>query len=72
MKRGNARRVLSRVMALGGVVVRQRGSHVRVRAGSCFTTVPDHGASDLPAGTLRAIERDLEPELGPGWLRTPD
>jgi predicted RNA binding protein YcfA (HicA-like mRNA interferase family) len=32
------------------------------------TTVPQH-AGDIPAGTLRAIERDLEPALGRGWLR---
>ncbi len=33
------------------------------------TTVAVHGASDIPAGTLRAIERDLEPVFGKGWLR---
>jgi predicted RNA binding protein YcfA (HicA-like mRNA interferase family) len=32
------------------------------------TTVPQH-AGDIPAGTLRAIERDLEPAFGKGWLR---
>jgi predicted RNA binding protein YcfA (HicA-like mRNA interferase family) len=32
------------------------------------TTVPQH-SGDIPAGTLRAIERDLEPALGKGWLR---
>jgi hypothetical protein len=32
------------------------------------TTVPQH-TGDIPAGTLRAIERDLEPALGKGWLR---
>jgi len=32
------------------------------------TTVAQH-AGDVPAGTLRAIERDLEPALGKGWLR---
>jgi len=24
---------------------------------------------DIPTGTLRKIERDLEPYLGKGWLR---
>jgi predicted RNA binding protein YcfA (HicA-like mRNA interferase family) len=52
----------------GGERVRQKGSHVRMRVGECFTTVPVH-ARDLPAGLLRAIERDLEPCLGKGWLR---
>jgi predicted RNA binding protein YcfA (HicA-like mRNA interferase family) len=51
--------------------VRQQGSHVRVEceAGRCRTTVPVHRSQDLPAGTLRAIERDLEPCLGRRWLQ---
>jgi hypothetical protein len=51
--------------------VRQQGSHVRVEceAGRCRTTVPKHRGQDLPAGTLRAIERDLEPCLGRRWLQ---
>jgi predicted RNA binding protein YcfA (HicA-like mRNA interferase family) len=31
-------------------------------------TVPIHKGEDIPRGTLRAIERDLEPCLGKGWL----
>jgi len=51
--------------------VRQRGSHVRIEcdSGRCRTTVPVHRGKDLPPGTLRAIEQDLEPCLGRGWLR---
>lgn len=53
--------------------VRQEGSHKRFdcRCGEhvCRTTVPDHGSRDLIKGTLRSIERDLEPCLGKGWLR---
>lgn len=60
-----------RIEQLGGVMVRQTGSHRRYRAGNCLTTVPQHGARDIPAGTLRAIERDLEPEFGRGWLTRP-
>jgi predicted RNA binding protein YcfA (HicA-like mRNA interferase family) len=56
------------VSELGGKVVHQKGSHVRVRCGNCQTTVPVHRGVELP-GTLRAIERDPEPCLGPGWLR---
>jgi predicted RNA binding protein YcfA (HicA-like mRNA interferase family) len=52
---------------LGCEVVRQRGSHVRMRCGECSTTVPVHRGEDLPPGTLRAIERDLEPCLGKRW-----
>ena len=64
-----AREVLRIIAARGGEVVRQRGSHVRVRAGECFATVPDHGSRHLPPGTLRSIERQLESCLGRGWLR---
>ena len=64
-----AREVLKRMKQAGVVVVRQRGSHIRVQYGECYSTVADHGADDIPAGTLRAIERDLEPCLGKGWLK---
>jgi predicted RNA binding protein YcfA (HicA-like mRNA interferase family) len=72
-----AREVNRRIERLGGKMVRQVGSHRRYvatytdAAGSettVATTVPQH-AGDIPAGTLRAIERDLEPALGKGWLR---
>jgi predicted RNA binding protein YcfA (HicA-like mRNA interferase family) len=61
--------VLTVIKAKGGRVLRQRGSHVRVQVGQCFTTVPVHRGRDLPPGTLRGIERDLEPCFGAGWLR---
>jgi predicted RNA binding protein YcfA (HicA-like mRNA interferase family) len=63
-----------RIERLGGKMVRQVGSHRRYvvsyadAAGAqltAATTVPQH-AGDIPAGTLRAIERDLEPGLGRG------
>ena len=66
-----------RIERLGGVMVRQVGSHRRYvvtytsAAGMVMTvatTVAQH-AGDVPAGTLRAIERDQEPGLGKGWLR---
>jgi predicted RNA binding protein YcfA (HicA-like mRNA interferase family) len=72
-----AREINRRIERLGGVMVRQAGSHRRYmvtyadEAGSRMmvaTTVAQH-AGDVPAGTLRAIERDLEPALGKGWLR---
>jgi predicted RNA binding protein YcfA (HicA-like mRNA interferase family) len=65
----NAREVNLKIEARGGVLVRQTGSHRRYRAGDQFTTVPQHGSRDIPIGTLRAIERDLEPAFGKGWLR---
>ncbi len=53
-------------------LVRQRGSHKQFACSSgateCRTTVPDHGSHDLGTGLLRAIEKDLEPCLGKGWL----
>lgn len=53
---------------LGGVQVRRKGSHAIYRTpGGCQTVVPMH-AGDIPAGTLRAIERQLERCLGKGWL----
>jgi predicted RNA binding protein YcfA (HicA-like mRNA interferase family) len=61
--------VLRRLRRLACEVVRQRGSHVRVRCGACQTTIPVHAGRDLPPGTLQAIERDLEPCLGKGWLK---
>lgn len=62
------REVLRVLRRLGCEEVRQRGSHVRVRCRTCQTTVPVHAGRDLPPGTLKAIERDLEPCLGKGWL----
>ncbi|HCG01715.1 MAG TPA: hypothetical protein DEV93_14375 [Chloroflexi bacterium] len=48
--------------------VRQVGSHVRIECNECRTTVPVHRGQDIPLGTLRAIERDLEQCLGRRWL----
>jgi len=61
--------ILRRLRKLGCVEVRRKGSHVRVECGRCATIVPVHAGKDLPPGTLRAIERDLEPCLGKGWLK---
>lgn len=60
--------VIRVIERLGGERVRQKGSHVRMRVGDCYTTVPVH-TRDLPRGLLRGIERDLEPCLGERWLR---
>ncbi|MBV8196483.1 MAG: type II toxin-antitoxin system HicA family toxin [Candidatus Dormibacteraeota bacterium] len=49
--------------------VRQSGSHLVVRCDGCQTVIPVH-SGDLPSGTLRAIERDLEPCLVRRWLQT--
>ncbi len=60
--------VIRVIERLGGERVRQKGSHVRMRVGDCYTTVPVH-TRDIPKGLLRGIERDLEPCLGERWLR---
>jgi predicted RNA binding protein YcfA (HicA-like mRNA interferase family) len=64
-----AKDLLRLLRTLGCEEVRQKGSHVLVRYGRCSTVVPVHSGEDLAPGTLRAIERQLEPCLGKGWLR---
>lgn len=63
-----ARKLLARLKQYGCAVIRQRGSHVRVRCGHCFTTVPVHKGEILGKGLLKQIEKDLEPCLGKRWL----
>jgi len=68
-----ARNINRKIEALGGVIVRQRGSHriysVTLATGvTGNTTVPQH-TGDLPKGTLHAIEKNLEKVLGKGWLK---
>ena len=67
-----AREVNRKIERLGGVMIRQVGSHRRYvvtftddtgTEAKAATTVPQH-AGDIPIGTLRAIERDLEAALG--------
>lgn len=52
----------------GRVEVRQSGSHLIVRCGTCRSVVPIH-SGDIPKGLLRAIDRDLAPCPGKDWLR---
>ena len=67
-----AREIVARIESRGGYFVRQKGSHALYRADGegvrVQTTVPMH-TGDVPRGTLRAIERELEPAFGKGWLR---
>ena len=63
-----ARELLRLLKRLGCTEVRQKGSHVLVRCGVCAAVVPVHAGEDIKTGTLRAIERQLEPCLGKGWL----
>lgn len=67
-----AREVNRAIERRGGYVLRQVGSHRRYEARKgdmvCKTTVAQH-AGDIPAGTLRKIEKDMEPVFGERWLR---
>lgn len=65
-----AKEILRILRRKGCVELRQKGSHIRIQCGSCFTVVPVHAGEELGAGLLKAIERDLEPCLGKGWLNT--
>jgi predicted RNA binding protein YcfA (HicA-like mRNA interferase family) len=50
---------------IGFIVIRQRGSHVRMKSDDGrYTTVPVHSGEDIPKGLLRKIIReDLEMTL---------
>lgn len=66
-----AREVNRKIERLGGVHVRTVGSHKRYEVErndiKASTAVPQH-PGDIPTGTLRKIEKDLEPVLGRKWL----
>ncbi len=61
----------------GGVLLRQRGSHCQYEARVTLAdgteaigrTTVARKTGDVRPGTLRAIERDLEPVFGKGWLK---
>ena len=59
--------VTRKLRKLGVTYRLARGSHRLYRIHDCTTVVPMHNR-DLPKGTLRKIERDLEPCLGKKWL----
>ncbi len=63
-----ARILLRKLIDLGCFQARQKGSHIRVQCGKCYTTVPNHAGEELGIGLLKQIQRDLEPCLGKGWL----
>jgi predicted RNA binding protein YcfA (HicA-like mRNA interferase family) len=67
-KRMTGTELVKMLRSLGCSVLRQKGSHLRIRCGKCFTTVPVHKGETLGIGIMNAIEKDLEPCLGEGWL----
>ena len=68
LQRVTSRELRRTLKRFGCVEVRQRGSHLVVRCGACQTVIPVHPGEDIGPGLLRAIERQLEPCLGKGWL----
>lgn len=72
-----AREVVRRIEELGGYHVRTRGSHSTYEAvrvdelgavlARAWAQVPMHGG-DMAPGTVRAIQRQLAPVFGEGWL----
>jgi predicted RNA binding protein YcfA (HicA-like mRNA interferase family) len=67
-----AREVNRAIERRGGVNTRTRGSHRWYQAVTddgikVATAVPQH-PGDIKTGTLRKIERELEPAFGKGWL----
>ena len=63
------RELLKILRAHDCVEARQSGSHIIIRCGECTTVVAFHAGKDIAKGTLRAIQKQLEPCLGRGWLK---
>jgi predicted RNA binding protein YcfA (HicA-like mRNA interferase family) len=72
-----ARGIIRLIERNGGILLRQRGPHRQYEARvtladgtevTARTTIAQH-VGDVWPGTLRAIERDLEPVFGKGWLK---
>ena len=51
--------------SIGFKQIRQKGSHIRyVHPDGRVTTIPDHGAKDVPKGLLfKIVRHDLEMEI---------
>ena len=64
-----ARELLEILNAAGCQARQAKGAHIVVECGKCRTVVSYHQGKDIATGTLRAIERQLEPCLGKGWLK---
>ena len=62
----SGRQLVAFMQSFGYVVVRQRGSHIRLRLenerGTWFETVPDH--KEIHRGTLRSILRRMSLATG--------
>ena len=58
----SARKMIKILKSLGFEEIRQKGSHIFFfhKENGCMTTVPDHGAKDLPVGLLHQILEDIK------------
>lgn len=67
-----ARDVNRRIKKLGGIEIRQVGSHRLFRVTGVddvsLTTIVAQHPGDIPKGTLHKIQKDLEPVFGKGGL----
>ena len=56
-----AAEIIRALQRAGFEIVRQRGSHMRLRhADGRVVTIPDHGSRDVGRGLLRKILRDAD------------
>lgn len=61
----SAKKLIKILKRLGFEEIRQKGSHKFFinRTTGLVTTIPDHGAKDLPVGLIHDILKDLEMSL---------
>ncbi len=64
-----ARELLKVLREAGCATSEGNGAHIKIQCGKCRSVVSFHAGHDIAKGTLRAIERQLEPCLGKGWLK---
>jgi len=69
----SGKRLVNILKSHGFEMVRQKGSHVRLKlTNDRVTTVPVHGNKDLPKGLLRKIlfqDLKLSPKEASNWLK---
>ena len=62
-----AREVAKKLNKAGATWTQGRGSHRKYTLGKCRTSLSMH-TGDIATGTLRQIEKDMEPCIGKRWL----
>ena len=59
----NSKEILKILKNNGWDIVRQHGSHIRLKKEDKATTVPNHGTKDIGIGLLKAIEKQTGVKL---------